>query len=172
MALVECKTRISWKIVELVKTIIERSENRKNIWKQQCFGCWLDVKSTPPDGQLIHAILLLQQNINLEPEFDGIHYIFNNQTEPLCFGPREFCVITGFRFGDNTNKNKDSCGFINRVLSNNIVIMFSVDSLKTFLEENENIFDDTDIMHLSMVLLLYSLFMGVETSRERTPNDG
>ncbi|KAL8226441.1 hypothetical protein R6Q57_016273 [Mikania cordata] len=70
-------------------------------------------------------------DINLEAEFDGINYIFNNQTAPLRFGPREFCVITGFKFGDNTNKNKGSCGFINRVLADNIVIPFSVDELKT-----------------------------------------
>ncbi|KAD2804125.1 hypothetical protein E3N88_37502 [Mikania micrantha] len=166
MAQAECKTRISWKNVELVKTVIGRNENRKDIWKKQCFGCWLDAKSTQPDGQLIHSILLLQKDLNLEPEFDGIHYIFNNETEPLRFGPREFCVITGFKFGDNTNKNKGGCGFINRVLSNNILIPFSVDGLKTFLEENENIFDDADIVRLSLLLLLYSLFMGVQTDKK------
>ncbi|KAD7116861.1 hypothetical protein E3N88_04129 [Mikania micrantha] len=161
----ECKMRVSWRNVELVKAIISRNENRANIWRQQCFGPWLDVKSTQLDGQLIHSILRLQQDLNIEPEYDGIYYSFNNNSQPLRFGPREFCVITGFSFGDNTNKNKGSCAFINRVLSNNIIIPFSVDGLKSFLQENEHNFDDADIVRLSLLLLLYTLFMGVETDK-------
>ncbi|KAL8240260.1 hypothetical protein R6Q59_013615 [Mikania micrantha] len=104
-------------------------------------------------------------DLNLEPDFDSIRYIFNNQTEALRFGPREFYLISGVKLGENTKKNKGSCGFINPVLSNNIVISFSIESLKTFLEENENNFDDADIVRLLLFSLPYSLFMGVKTNK-------
>ncbi|KAL8215709.1 hypothetical protein R6Q57_022546 [Mikania cordata] len=124
-------------------------------------------------NQGVHVCMLMEHlvtgkplnDINLEPEFDGINYIFNNQTEPLHFGPQEFCVITGFKFGDKTNKNKGGYGFINRVLADNIVIPFSVYHLKTLLEEKENIFYDANVVRLLMLLLLYSLFMGVEVDK-------
>ncbi|KAL8198189.1 hypothetical protein R6Q57_024170 [Mikania cordata] len=150
--------RVLWRNVELVKTIISGNENRANLWRQQCFGSWLDVKSIQPDGQLGHSILRLQQDFNIEPEYDGIYYLFNNNSQSLRFGPREFCVITGFSFGDNTNKNKGSCAFVNRVLFDNIIIPFSVDGLKSFLQENKNNFQDANTVRLSLLLYTLSLW--------------
>ncbi|KAD2034905.1 hypothetical protein E3N88_41982 [Mikania micrantha] len=107
-----------------------------------------------------------QVDINLEPEFDGISYLVGGPVkENLRFGPREFCLITGFIFDDNTKAKHGGFSFINRVLSENIVIPFSVDSLKTLLEEKEELFEDEDVVRLCLLLLLYSFFMGVETTK-------
>ncbi|KAL8261772.1 hypothetical protein R6Q59_025821 [Mikania micrantha] len=75
MSQVDCKTRICWKYVETVKSIISKNEMQTQIWNNQCFAKWLNVQSTQPDGQLIHAVLLHQVNVNLDPEFDGIRYL-------------------------------------------------------------------------------------------------
>ncbi|KAD7117270.1 hypothetical protein E3N88_04538 [Mikania micrantha] len=52
--------QISWRNVEIVKKVIGRTEERIEIWNDQCFAPWLNVKNTQPDGQLIHAMLLHQ----------------------------------------------------------------------------------------------------------------
>ncbi|KAL8204847.1 hypothetical protein R6Q57_010470 [Mikania cordata] len=70
----DCKTRICWKYVETMKSIISKNKTRTQIWNDQCFAKWLNVQSTQPDGQLIHTVLLHQVDNNLEPEFDGISY--------------------------------------------------------------------------------------------------
>ncbi|KAL8265526.1 hypothetical protein R6Q59_023656 [Mikania micrantha] len=166
MSQVDCKTRICWKYVKTVKSIISKNELRTQIWNNQCFAKWLNVQSTQPDGQLIHVVLLHQVDINLEPEFDGISYLIGGPfKENLRFGPREFCLITGFMFGDNTKAKHGGFSFINRVLSENIVIPFPVDSLKTLLEEKEDLFEDEVVVRLCLFLLLYSFFMGVETTK-------
>ncbi|KAL8201182.1 hypothetical protein R6Q57_012521 [Mikania cordata] len=107
-----------------------------------------------------------QVDVNLEPEFDWIRYLVGGPVkENLRFGPREFCLITCFMFGDNTKAKHGGLSFINRVLSENIVIHFSVDSLKTLLEEKKDLFEDEDVVRLCLLLLLYSFFMGVETTK-------
>ncbi|KAL8266523.1 hypothetical protein R6Q59_003867 [Mikania micrantha] len=108
----DCKTRISWKNVEIVKNVISKTQERIDIWNDQCFAPWLNVKNTQPDGQLIHAMLLHQLPVNYDPEFYGIVYSVGGQGKPvLRFGPREFCIITGFKFGDNSTKSKGGDSF-------------------------------------------------------------
>ncbi|KAD5508260.1 hypothetical protein E3N88_15963 [Mikania micrantha] len=162
----DCKTRISWKNVEIVKKFIGRTQERIDIWNDQCFAPWLNVKNTQPDGQLIHAMLLHQLPMNFDPEFDGIVYsVGGPDKEVLRFGPREFCIITGFKFGDNGRKSKGGDSFFNRVLDENISVPITVDKLKTFLVDDENNFNDDDIVRLCLLLILYSFFMGVETDK-------
>ncbi|KAD4584579.1 hypothetical protein E3N88_22180 [Mikania micrantha] len=164
--LADCKTRISRKNVEIVKKVIIRMQERINIWNDQCFAPWLNVKITSPDGQLIHAMILHQLPVNFDPEFDGIIYLVGGpDKEVLRFGPREFCIITGFKFGDNSTKSKGADSFFNRVLDENISVPITVDKLKTFLVDNENNFNDNDIVRLCLLLILYSFFMGVETDK-------
>ncbi|KAD3067075.1 hypothetical protein E3N88_34955 [Mikania micrantha] len=83
------------------------TEERIEIWNDQCFAPWLNVKSTQPDGQLIHALLLYQALVTFDPEYDGIAYsVGGPDKEVLRFGPWEFCIITRFKFGDNGTKSK------------------------------------------------------------------
>ncbi|KAD3336347.1 hypothetical protein E3N88_31866 [Mikania micrantha] len=142
----------------------KKTEEWIEIWNDQCFAPWLNVKSTQPDGQLIHALLLHQAPVSLDLEYDGIAYAVGGpDKEILRFGPRDFCIITGFKFGVNSTKLKGGVSFLNRVLDENISHPITVDKLKTFLLENENNFNDDDIVRLCLLLLLYSFFMGVET---------
>ncbi|KAD4179138.1 hypothetical protein E3N88_27729 [Mikania micrantha] len=130
---------------------------RIDIWNDQCFAPRLNLKSTQPDGQLIHAMLLHQVPVTFDPEFDGIAYLVGGpDKEVLRFGPREFCIITGFKFGDNSTKSKGVDLFFNRVLDENISLPITVNKLKTFLVENENNFNDDDIVRLCLLLILYS----------------
>ncbi|GKA88452.1 phospholipase-like, aminotransferase-like mobile domain protein [Tanacetum coccineum] len=73
------------------------SLDRCELFRSTCFGRWLDLTYVENDEGIIHYMLQMQKFS------DNDHYdfplIYNVNGHMLHFGHREFCLITGFKFG-------------------------------------------------------------------------
>ncbi|MFS7950879.1 hypothetical protein Hanom_Chr07g00588361 [Helianthus anomalus] len=67
------------------------------LFRGTCFGHWLDVQSTSTDSALVH--LMLQTEYTPTPVMHQNTLFFRVGGQELRFGPQEFCLITGMRFG-------------------------------------------------------------------------
>ncbi|KAJ9543125.1 hypothetical protein OSB04_022832 [Centaurea solstitialis] len=75
---------------------LRESDRRLALFRDTCFGPWLDIRSTDGDPMLIHLILQTQ----FFPEGSLADDMwFRIGGHELRLGPEEFCLITGFRFG-------------------------------------------------------------------------
>ncbi|KAJ0794718.1 putative phospholipase [Helianthus annuus] len=70
---------------------------RSELFRGTCFGHWLDVQSTSTDSALVH--LMLQTEYTPIPVMHQNTLFFRVGDQELRFGPQEFCLITGMRFG-------------------------------------------------------------------------
>ncbi|KAJ0794967.1 putative phospholipase [Helianthus annuus] len=70
---------------------------RSELFRGTCFGHWLDVQSTSTDSALVH--LMLQTEYTPTPVMHQNTLFFRVGGQELRFGPQEFCLITGMRFG-------------------------------------------------------------------------
>ncbi|GJU88117.1 hypothetical protein Tco_1300540, partial [Tanacetum coccineum] len=71
--------------------------NRRKIFRTTCFGIWLDLAYFDHESHMIDYMLQKQCLVN-DAHYDmPLTYYVNGRG--LHFGRREFCLITGFRFG-------------------------------------------------------------------------
>nr|GEY21553.1 phospholipase-like protein [Tanacetum cinerariifolium] len=89
---------------------------RYALFRETCFGPWLDVQMMTKDPRLVHLILQTEY-IPEQPKNDEI--LFRVGGHELRFGREEFCLITGLRFGTIKPSSEESCHipFRDRVFS-------------------------------------------------------
>ncbi|PWA39292.1 phospholipase-like protein [Artemisia annua] len=68
------------------------------MFKSSVFGPWLDIKTEDHQAHLLNFLLFHQRNVE-DATFDT-PFIFDIGQHTVEMGRREFCLITGFRFGD------------------------------------------------------------------------
>uniref|UniRef100_A0A251UXD5 Putative phospholipase-like, Aminotransferase-like, plant mobile domain protein n=2 Tax=Helianthus annuus TaxID=4232 RepID=A0A251UXD5_HELAN len=70
---------------------------RSELFRGTCFGHWLDVQNTCNDSPLVHLMLQTEYIPTPVVHQDALYFRVGGQD--LRFGPQEFCLITGLRFG-------------------------------------------------------------------------
>ncbi|PWA70593.1 phospholipase-like protein [Artemisia annua] len=90
-------------------------EKRIKLFRSTCFGRWLDLSFYDHEPHMIHYMLLKQVYVSAS-HYD-LPIIYNVEDRHLHFGRPEFCLITGFHFGNVSfdNHRTGYCRFRNRV---------------------------------------------------------
>ncbi|GJW95259.1 hypothetical protein Tco_0174931 [Tanacetum coccineum] len=90
--------RSTVKLLKEIKLLLERNPTRERLFRRTVFGRWLDILSHDSDNHLMHYVLHHQVFVSKIP-FDCPLMIFHIGDHWLQFRRKEFCLITGFRFG-------------------------------------------------------------------------
>lgn len=96
--------------LHILKTIAKQlalKPNALNLFKKSVFGAWLNIKTEEHDNHMLHFLLLHQRRI--ENANTKIPFYFDIGHHTLEFGRKEFCLLTGFRFGDVSLKHFEDC---------------------------------------------------------------
>ena len=95
MAIVGIKSILEVANAILTKLRMSINNNRLQMFRNACFGHWLDIRLTHGDPMLVH--LILQMQVFSEQHSENA-LVFNVGGSNLRFGREEFSLITGFRF--------------------------------------------------------------------------
>ncbi|PWA82616.1 uridine kinase-like protein [Artemisia annua] len=133
---------------------------RYALFRETCFGPWLDVQLTYKNPSLVHLILQTEY-IPEQPKNDEI--LFRVGGHELRFGREEFCLITGFRFGTIKPSSEGSCHipFRDRVFSHipGKISIKGSDVASIFKDSFDQI-SDLDAVRICLLLLLEIGFIG------------
>ncbi|PWA95504.1 uridine kinase-like protein [Artemisia annua] len=131
---------------------------RYALFRETCFGPWLDVQLTYKNPSLVHLILQTEY-IPEQPKNDEI--LFRVGGHELRFGREEFCLITGFRFGTINHSSEGTCHipFRDRVFSHIPGNIKGSDVASVFKDSFDQI-SDLDAVRICLLLLLEIGFMG------------
>ncbi|XP_071689140.1 uncharacterized protein [Rutidosis leptorrhynchoides] len=164
-------------IPQVKKMLTERQEK---LFRSTCFGPWLDLSYTGNDPGLVHA--MLQRKCERSEKLDASKYPEEQQDiwfhfSPnfmIRFGRREFCLVTGFMFGSQTDmahyipRNYESktapirrrC-FPERPDASNILVS---DIQNILIKKQGDVkvpkVSDDDIVRLAIILIVERAFMG------------
>ncbi|GJT65386.1 phospholipase-like protein [Tanacetum coccineum] len=135
--------------------------DRYVLFKETCFGCWLDLTCVEKDESLIHYMLQKQKI------FDNDHYdlslIYNVNGHTLHFGRREFCLISGFKFGflSFCKFREGDITFRDRVFPEKIgEYVKNIDLLSLIEDEDRFIsLSNSDSVRVCLLLALEVIFM-------------
>nr|GEV42397.1 uridine kinase-like protein 4 [Tanacetum cinerariifolium] len=133
---------------------------RYALFRETCFGPWLDVQFTDKDPSLVHLILQTEY-IPQQPKNDEM--LFRIGGHELRFGREEFCLITGFRFGPSriSSEKCTDIPFRARVFSHipGRVSIKGSDVASIFKDSFDQI-SDLDAVRISLLMLLEVGFLG------------
>nr|GEU77329.1 phospholipase-like, aminotransferase-like mobile domain protein [Tanacetum cinerariifolium] len=140
------------------------NESRRLLFRTTCFGPWLDISYVENDGGMIHYVLQKQSFIDDESFDLPLIYHFNGHS--LHFGCRQFCLVTGFKFGLislREHRNGD-IPFRNRLFSKKIGYDVKIIDVLAFIEDEEKFskVSDEDTIRLCLLLSLEVIYMGRE----------
>ncbi|GJW73291.1 phospholipase-like protein [Tanacetum coccineum] len=149
----------------LLKTIGSKlafKPERYKKFRSTVFGPWLDIRTQEHDNHLINY--LLQHQINVKDPSTDIPFIFDIGPNTIEFGRREFCLVTGFLFGDCSLDNLKgvNSGFRERVFSEKSSVKgLDLNKLLNNHTEFNKLLDDDDV-RICLLLALDFVFMGFE----------
>nr|GEW32621.1 phospholipase-like protein [Tanacetum cinerariifolium] len=149
----------------LLKTIASKlafKPERYKKFKSTVFGPWLDIRTQEHANHLINYLLQHQRNVK-DPSTD-IPFIFDIGPNTIEFGRREFCLVTGFLFGDcslDQLKVVNSCFRESVFLENSCVKGLDLNKLLNNHIEFNKLLDD-DVVRVCLLLALEFVFMGFE----------
>ncbi|GJW11401.1 peroxidase 12, partial [Tanacetum coccineum] len=159
-AKVSMRTRLY--ILKSIAGKLALKPKRYEIFRSIVFGRWLDLRTEDHDNHMIHYLLQHQRYVK-DPRVH-MPFIFDIGPHTIEFGRREFCLITGFVFGDCSldHLNGGESAFRDRVFPN--ISNVKGDMLYKILNNQSN-FDkllDDDVVRLCLLLALDFVFMGYE----------
>ncbi|GJW87590.1 hypothetical protein Tco_0162930 [Tanacetum coccineum] len=73
------------------------NEARRSLFRTTCFGPWLDITYVENDDGMIHYVL--QKQCYADDDSFDLPLIYYVNGHSLHFGRRQFCLVTGFKFG-------------------------------------------------------------------------
>nr|KAJ0190201.1 hypothetical protein LSAT_V11C800424510 [Lactuca sativa] len=150
-----------WDVFEVLDGV------RHDIFKDTVFGYLLDVPRLQGDGLLFHKMFLHQIRPDLVLSPDGIKRLyFRVGNTKMVYGPEEFCLITGFNFGEypkNIGKkvseklvtSKKRCLLRERLFPNHTNSSVKIGDLKSLILNQ--IFLEVDDVDAVRVCLIYIL---------------
>ncbi|PWA83997.1 phospholipase-like, Aminotransferase-like mobile domain protein [Artemisia annua] len=129
-----------------------------------CFGPWLDLTYVDNEEDLIHY-MLQKQVFSLNEHYD-LPLIYDVNEHLLHFGRREFCLITGFKFGIVSFRKfrEGDISFRDRVFPEKIGRYVKTIDLLSVIEDQERFTKllDEDSVRVCLLLSLEVIFMGRE----------
>ncbi|GJY15838.1 phospholipase-like protein [Tanacetum coccineum] len=134
------------------------------LFRETCFGCWLDLTCVEKDESLIHY-MLQKQKISDNDHYD-LPLIYNVNGHTLHFGRQEFCLISGFKFGFLSFRKfrEGDITFRDRVFLHKIgEYVKNIDLLSLIEDEDRFIsLSDSDSVRVCLLLALEVIFIGHE----------
>lgn len=150
------------RLIKDMKELLGMKSARLSLFRDCCFGVWLDVPFKDHDPFLIHYMLLNQQNVNEshtkyeDLQFNVYKYIF-------IFGRREFCMCTGMKFGHYDIEPFESAPIVpfrDRVFRHDNVM---VRHLKVVFDGDAwDDMPDEDVVRLCLVMFVEFVLLGRE----------
>ncbi|GKC04392.1 hypothetical protein Tco_0996002, partial [Tanacetum coccineum] len=113
------------------------NEARRSLFRTTCFGPWLDISYVENDDGMIHYVLQ-KQSFSDDESFD-LPFIYHLNGHSLHFGRRQFCLVTGFKFGLislREHRNGD-IPFRNRLFPKKIGYDVKIIDVLAFIEDEE-----------------------------------
>ncbi|MFS7950896.1 hypothetical protein Hanom_Chr07g00588581 [Helianthus anomalus] len=159
---IRCRIAVATETRERLRPGSARSE----LFRGTCFGPWLDVRSTSIDLSLVH--LILQHEYTPTPVVNQDALFFHVGQESR-FGPQEFCLITGLRFGPHQlwRQHRMHVGpdttFRGRVFGH-VQARVKVSDPKNVFDSSLDQLSDLDAVRLCLLMLLEVGFMGCQSS--------
>ncbi|GKC17546.1 phospholipase-like protein [Tanacetum coccineum] len=141
---VKIVVRSSVKLLKEIKDLLKKNPTRQRLFRRTVFGPWLDILSHDNDNHLMH-------------------YVLHHQ-----FGRKEFCLMTGFRFGKVSEKYSKSSPFCQRLFPEKItkkgVLNLKSLELLGVLRHTETWIglSDMDAVRVCLLLVAELVFMGKE----------
>ena len=139
----------------------DRGDNAYNMFKRSVFGPWLDVRTDDHDNHVVNYLLFHQRDVT-NPTYDS-PFLFDFGEHTIELGRREFCLITGFRFGDISLRhlNNVKSNFMKRVFPK--LKCLKGEHLLDLLEDKEfNDLSEPDAVRVCLLLAADYCFMGQE----------
>jgi hypothetical protein len=172
--LYRCKivVRSTVKLLGEVKEILSKDKKRERLFRNTVFGPWLDIRFFDNDCPLMHFVLQHQVKVsNISSDSPPLQFKIGDDL--LEFGRKEFCLITGFRFGKVCKKKKTNA-FRDRVFpekkTDGIKSVYGSDCLKLVKDPNRFLaLSDEDAIRLCLLIVAMLVFMGIE-ERNCIPN--
>ncbi|GJZ59490.1 phospholipase-like, aminotransferase-like mobile domain protein [Tanacetum coccineum] len=138
--------------------------DRYVLFRETCFGCWLDLTCVEKDESLIHY-MLQKQKISHNDHYD-LPLIYNVNGHTLHFGRREFCLISRFKFGFLSFRifREGDITFHDRVFPEKIGEYVKNIDLLSLIEDEDGFISlsDSDSVRVCLLLALEVIFMGHE----------
>ena len=135
---------------------------RSVLFRSTCFGPWLDLTYVDNEEYLIHY--MLQKQVFSDNQHYDLPLIYKVNENLLHFGRREFCLITGFKFGIvSFRKFRDGdISFRDRVFPEKIGRYVKTIDLLSVIEDEERFtkLSDEDSIRVCLLLSLEVIFMG------------
>ncbi|PWA54585.1 phospholipase-like protein [Artemisia annua] len=162
---VKISIRSSVKLLKEIKGKLQSKPNRKSLFRSTVFGPWLDLPYASNDSLLMHYVLQHQVSVyNMCPDFPIIYHIGDHY---LQFGHKEFCLITGFRFGKVvTPKGRKDSHFSDRVFPEKktmaVKSVKGTDLLKLLRGDRWSNISDDDAVRVCQLIACELVFMGRE----------
>lgn len=145
--------------IKLINESLSRFPNRLQLFRNTCFGRWLDLQCDNRDPSLIHLILQTE----FVPEHEVDYLMFSVAGQQLTFTRRDFCLITGFRFGrQDWLSNRFGNPFRDRVFPSRVGHSIKGRDIRYVLESGSDSLDDVDHVRLCLLYLLHFGFYGGE----------
>ena len=131
------------------------------MFRNTVLGPWLDLRSEDHDNHVLNFMLQHQKHID-NPSFETPMY-FEIDKHRLEFGRREFCLMTGLRFGKICLKHLEESvsGFCERVFPG-IERIKGYDLIRVLQSETFNKMSNEDAVRLCLLLVLEYVLMGQE----------
>ncbi|KAM0066229.1 putative phospholipase [Helianthus debilis subsp. tardiflorus] len=130
---------------------------RSELFRSTCFGPWLDIQSLSIDSPLVH--LILQTEYTPTPVVHQDALFFRVRGQDLRFGPQEFCIITGLRFGpQNWIYRSTDMTFRERVFGH-VEARPKVSDLINVFNRSLDRLSDLDAVRICLLLLVEFGFM-------------
>ena len=162
---VKISIRSSVRLLQDINAKLKSNPKRYLLFRSTVFGPWLDIPYASNDSHLMNYVLQNQVTVsNISPDCPIIYHIGDHY---LQFGRKEFCLVTGFRFGKvKTKATKDRPPFCDRVFPEKKTMAVNtvkgIDLLKLLIDDRWSTLSDDDAVRVCLLIACELVFMGRE----------
>ena len=138
------------------------------MFRNHCFGDWLDVPYIDQEPNLVHGMLLRQEEVN-EDIHNQSHMLRFNVGDYYCnFGRVEFCLMTGLKFGVFDLKDFENAPtpIVERLFPRLQSAVTLLDLLKLFEGPDFLNLEEQDAIRLCLVIFVEFILYGREPRHE------
>lgn len=135
---------------------LKLTPNRETLFRATCFGPWLDLTDTTADPLLLYAFF---QHQSFPPNGTEDEMYFQFGPHQLHFGPADFCLITGLRFGSTPSDPSVKEGFVFRLFGEHKPKLDKVMATYHTLSDDDGM-DDLDAVRVCLMLTIDLFFLG------------
>lgn len=144
--------------LSLIRDIQTRlSAARIELFRQTCFGPWLQLSDFSADPVLLYTFFDIQE-IPAGPTREEMY--FRIGTHLLRFSREEFCLTTGLLFGSAPNDPTVSDGFARRTFGDRVPKLEQVQQIFSTIGGAEDHMEDVDAVKVCLMLMVHMFFIG------------